>query len=194
MNQDWQGLSPEDELERADDLLNQADALLKRHQAKDDAGGMDWYPTPELDEDDLPILTEVVEDFALPPDWPATSAPHATGFERPPTPPPKAHASSVQAPPSAGADHSAALQAALSSRLAEKLVELDTEIAREIGLWVSNEMPQILSRELDGLASRLQAEMQAHLRATLLPELSARVGRLLDDAGAPQAVQPPSRT
>lgn len=185
---EWPALPPDDELARADDLLNQADALLRRHHISDEpapARTDDWAPGTELDDDDLPILTEVVDAFELPHPLPPTPARAPTGFERPPVPEAAAAAAaalSVSTTPSP-----AALQDALSAKLAERLVELDTEIAREIGNWIAMEMPQILARELDQLAARVQAEMQAHLRATLLPELSARVGSLLDHKGAPHA-------
>lgn len=185
---EWPALPPDDELTRADDLLSQADALLRRHHQSDEptpASTDDWTPGTELDDDDLPILTEVVEDFELPHALPLTPARARTGFERPPFPPTPEAVAAAAAMPAASTPSAAALQDALSARLAERLVELDTEIAREIGNWVAMEMPQILARELDQLASRVQAEMQAHLRATLLPELSARVGSLLDQKAAP---------
>ena len=191
---DWHALPPDDELERADSLLDQADALLRRHRMDDrrpDATTPDWPASADLDDADLPILTEIVEGFALPADLPPRTTHPSTGFERPPpSPPPWPNAPVVPtiapAPTVAATTQDAtALQDALSARLAERLVELDTEIAREIGNWIAAEMPQILARELDQLATRLQTEMQSHLRATLLPSLSARVGSLLDQAAAP---------
>ncbi|MFU2489275.1 hypothetical protein [Thauera sp. WH-1] len=181
---EWPALPPDDELTRADDLLNQADALLRRHHQSDQpapASTDDWAPGTELDDDDLPILTEVVDDFELPHPLPPTAVRAPTGFERPPAP----EATAAAALAAASTPSPAALHDALSAKLAERLVELDTEIAREIGNWVAMEMPQILARELDQLASRVQAEMQAHLRATLLPALSARVGSLLDHKATP---------
>lgn len=174
---DWPALPPDDELERADSLLDQADALLRRHRMDDrrtDTAAPDWPASADLDDADLPILTEIVEGFALPADLPPRTTHPSTGFERPPPPTVAATTQEVTA-----------LQDALSARLAERLVELDTEIAREIGNWIAAEMPQILARELDQLATRLQTEMQSHLRATLLPSLSARVGSLLDQAAEP---------
>lgn len=183
----WSSFPDDDEFERADDLIDQADALLRRHRGTDaPAPNVPHEPAHErFDDDELPILTEVVEDFELPHALPLAPARAPTGFERPPSPPTPEAVAAAAAMPAASTPSAAALQDALSARLAERLVELDTEIAREIGNWVAMEMPQILARELDQLASRVQAEMQAHLRATLLPELSARVGSLLDQKAAP---------
>lgn len=64
---DWPAFSTEDELERADSLLHQADALLgrRRDQAADQtAAALD-------SEDDLPILTDIVDEQALAELWPA---------------------------------------------------------------------------------------------------------------------------
>ena len=57
----------------------------------------------------------------------------------------------------------------------------DTLIAHEVETWLSNELPQLLSRELDKLNERLRIETLAHLRATLLPTLSAHIASRLDD-------------
>jgi hypothetical protein len=197
---DWPTLPPDDELERADSLLNQADALLRRHRVDDkhaDATADDWAPGAELDgdDDDLPILTEIVEDYELPPALPRVPSRSVTGFDRAPAQSAALHETAraplstpgMPTPAQTTATADTAIQDALSARLAERLVKLDTEIAREIGNWVAAEIPQILARELDQLAARVQAEMQAHLRATLLPEISARVGRLLDPAADPLA-------
>lgn len=193
---DWSPLPPDDELERADDLLDQADALLRRHHARSEppsSVGDDWTPNAGLDDDDLPILTEVVDDFDIPSEPPlARQRPaDALGLDTLQASSPF-RGQSIFTPPSpapfvAPGQHATEPSDAMSSRLAERLVELDTEIAREIGNWVAAEMPQILARELDQLAGRVQAELQAHLRATLLPELSARVGKLLDHAADPGA-------
>lgn len=158
------------ELNIADDLLDKADALLRRHRADLLAAP----PTPAeggSDDDDLPILTEIVSDFGdgLPvlTDSIDTLAPPAPAFV-PPAP--------VTATPAA-----AAAQATTPGvLLAEQLIELDTEIAREIETWLAAELPQIVARELDSLGERIRVETLAHLRATLLPELSARIARRLD--------------
>lgn len=65
--------------------------------------------------------------------------------------------------------------------LAERLVTLDTAISRLIEDWVANELPQLVSRELDDLAERLRMKASAHLRATLQPLISAEIANTLDD-------------
>ena len=65
--------------------------------------------------------------------------------------------------------------------LAERLVTLDTAISRLIEDWVANELPQLVSRELDDLAERLRVKASAHLRATLQLLISAEIANTLDD-------------
>lgn len=67
------------------------------------------------------------------------------------------------------------------ARLVEHLVQIDTLIAREVETWLTNELPQLLSRELDTLSERLRIETLAHLRATLLPTLSDHIASRLDE-------------
>lgn len=135
------------DLAEADLLLNKADALLRRHRAT-----LPTPPAPVLSDDfgDLPILTDVVEDFDQSPAQPATSA------TLPPVEPP---AGAIEA--------------------IEQLVELETEIKREIEDWLDAELPQIVSRELDRLSERLMEEVTAHARATLLHTLSERISERL---------------
>ena len=180
---EWLPPSRDDDLERADDLLGQADALLRRHRGQSDMAAHSHAPTqdpaPAFDDDDLPILTEIVEDLDLPPTWSghkAADAAAASIFHTRPAP----------APAVTTADQ-AGHRAAVAQLLAEKLVELDTEIARKVADWVAVEFQQVLDRELERLGERVRAEMLAHLRATLLPELSAQVSTLLDDSARPSA-------
>lgn len=173
---EWPPPSMDDDLERADDLLGQADALLRRHRGQSDmeAPRHAQEPDPAFDDDDLPILTEIVDDLDLAQAWPAHKAADAAAasiFFMPPAP--------ATAVPAAG---QGAHRAAVAQHLAEKLVELDTEIARKVADWVAVEFQQVLDRELERLGERVHAEMLAHLRATLLPELSAHVSTLLDDS------------
>lgn len=186
----WPPPPRDQDLERADDLLDQADALLRRHRGQAEPGPQPLDgthdPGPAFDDDDLPILTEIVDDLDLPPGW---SEP------RPPTPlasapapsPPLADQAALRPETPAAQQSPRAQQAALAQHLAERLVQLDTEIAREVADWVAVEFQQVLDRELARLGERLHAEMLAHLRATLLPELSARVSTLLDDGLKPTA-------
>lgn len=66
--------------------------------------------------------------------------------------------------------------------LAELLVGLDTELAREIEAWFAKELPQLVTRELDRLAGRLQEETLAHMRATLIPVLAEHISRRLGNS------------
>lgn len=116
-------------------------------------------PEPAFDDDDdLPILTEIVEDLDLPPTWSGHrrhSAAAASIFHTRPAP----------APAVTTADQ-AGHRAAVAQHLAEKLVELDTEIARKVadGRGRASKSSTVSS---NGSAS-VRAEMLAHLRATLL--------------------------
>lgn len=126
-------------------------------------------PLNELDEgDDLPILTDVVEE-RIEPYIGGSSTPiilEPINDEPPPEP-----IAVLTAPVEQSTDH-----------LAERLVALDTAISRHIEEWVNTELPQLVSRELDDLAERLREAAAAHLRATLLPLLSAEIADTLDDA------------
>ena len=230
----------DDELERADDLLGQADALLRRHRG-DATPASPRTPSPggagpaepadaapatspatmqAFDDDDLPILTEVVDDLDLPAEifqpveapfaaaavasaaampsfvrslaaaqfTPAGEPAAATVRDAAPEPvtqpePPAPQTPHPQPAPSAAESATsppARSAAAQEQQLAERLVELDTAIAREIDEWAARELPQIIARELERLGERIQDEALAHLRATLLPGISARVSSLFD--------------
>ena len=179
---EWPPSPRDDDLERADDLLGQADALLRRHRGQSDMEAPRHAQDPDPafdDDDDLPILTEIVDDLDLPPTWTehkVANAAAASTFITPPAP-----AAVVSA------SDQAVHRAAVAQHLVEKLVELDTEIARKVADWVAVEFQQVLDRELERLGERVRAEMLAHLRATLLPELSAQVSTLLDDSARPSA-------
>lgn len=203
----WPPYARDDELERADDLLNQADAFLRRHRGSTDtspehfpAEHRDGQPSaaagaraPAGDDDELPILTDVVDDFDLGEAWPAAFGARPRGFSPLPSPIPETAAPSQSSAaaqafgtgpvlPASPPAPAAAPGAHEREALAQQLVALDTRITREVSAWMASELPQIVERELDQFADRLQAELQAHLRATLLPELSARIGGLLDGA------------
>lgn len=140
------------ELREADLLLSKADALLKRHR---------FSPAPpdpiEDDFSDIPILTDVVEDFELEP----------LPEPLPEPPPPK---------PIAAPDPVLTIE---SDAMIEQLVGLDTEIARAIEDWFENELPQLVSREFDRFSAHLHEQAIAQVRATLLPILSERVATRL---------------
>lgn len=187
---DWLPLPPDEELERADDLLDQADALLGRHRAAKPANeaGAPTPPSPaDADSTDLPILTEVVDPSELPLGW-SERDPDPLIFDSPPAekaapveaPPSPAHAPPPPAPAFSAAESAVTTEDRVAYQIAERLIELDTLIARSINDWMDQEFPQILQRELDNLSERLQVELQAHLRATLQPELSAHISRQME--------------
>ena len=79
---EWKPLPHDEDLARADDLLDQADALLRRHRSTIDFtpgapfhdAGRDQpsesdLESLDLEDEDLPILTEVVEDLEISDDW-----------------------------------------------------------------------------------------------------------------------------
>lgn len=124
----------------------------------------DDEPT-SIDGDDLPVLTDVVDERIEPyigDSEPIILEPMHSEAELAHTAPP---AGITQAP----------------GDLAERLVTLDTAISRLIEDWVANELPQLVSRELDDLAERLRLKASAHLRATLQPLISAEIANTLDD-------------
>lgn len=141
------------DLEAADRLLDQANALLRRHR---DAEPAATTVAPQ-DSDELPILTDVVDE----------SDPELSRLV-------------AQANTAASAQDTALSGQLPADTLTERLIRLDTELSREIETWVSKEFPQILAGELERLTERMQTEMITHLRAVLLPELSQRISRLLD--------------
>lgn len=117
--------------------------------------------------DDLPVLTDVVDERI---------EPYISESSNPIILEPINEAPAPEGEP---ASRLAVGQA--TDHLAERLVALDTAISRHIEEWVNNELPQLVSRELDDLAERLREAAGAHLRATLLPLLSAEIADKLDD-------------
>ncbi|MCK0512508.1 hypothetical protein [Aromatoleum buckelii] len=145
-------IDQDDDLKAADELLDKADALLRRHKGAE-------LPEPDefvvLDDDELPVLTDIVDPSELERLELAEPRPAAAVVPDEPVP-------------------------IAASELAEQLVSLDATISREVETWFATELPQLLSRELDKLADRLRVETLAHLRATLLPALSERISRSLE--------------
>ncbi len=144
--------------EEGDRLIEKADALIQRH------GNFAIAP----DADDLPVLTDVVDERIEP--FIGDIAPVLDRIDIEPAlaEPPPAFATSVQ-----------------PGDLAERLVALDTAISRHIEEWVASELPQLVSRELDDLAERLRTRAAAHLRATLIPLVSAAIADSLDPESTP---------
>jgi hypothetical protein len=154
------------ELELADSLIGKADALLRRHNGTPAPAQSEAADAPNDDSDELPILTDVVLDFD-------DNIPLLNDV---------AHlGASAQPAATAPTTDNAGRNNQDHALLVEHLVEIDTLIAHEVEAWISNELPQLLSREIEKLNERLRIETLAHLRATLLPTLSAHIASRLDD-------------
>lgn len=65
-------------------------------------------------------------------------------------------------------------------QISEHLIQLDAYIAQAIDGWLAQELPQIIAGELDSLVERLRMQTAAHMRATLLPEISDKLSSILD--------------
>lgn len=117
------------------------------------------------DGDDLPVLTEVVNDRVEP--YIGESTPIIL---EPITPEPAAFDAVALASPEDA-----------TNLMAERLIALETAISRHIEDWMANELPQLLSRELDEFADRIRVKAVAHLRSTLLPLISTEIADNLDD-------------
>ncbi len=168
----WAPLPRDDELERADELLDQADALLRRHRGAEQGAAR---PRAALDDEDLPILTDVVDDLELVQE-PATAGAQSPGATE---------------PASAPAAERAAAAAPIRPGEAQK--DLEQALLREVESWITSEMPRILARELDQLGERLREEMLAHLQSTLAPRLSGRQAADLRSGEDPTQAPGPSR-
>ncbi|MEC5399411.1 hypothetical protein [Uliginosibacterium sp. H1] len=75
--------------------------------------------------------------------------------------------------------HAEAVQNAVA-QMSEQLIELDAFISQSMEDWVSRELPQIIDKQFDSMVERVRAETTAHMRATLLPEISEKLSSLLD--------------
>ncbi|WP_341678484.1 hypothetical protein [Niveibacterium sp. SC-1] len=71
-------------------------------------------------------------------------------------------------------------QSGASQAIAERLIDLDAYIAQSLETWISRELPQIVAGELDSMVERLRVKTLAHMRATLVPELSQKLSETLD--------------
>ena len=172
-------------------VMVKADALIYRHQNRSLAG-LDG-DLPMLDEivgEDLPLLDDVAE--------PPVSLPAAQAAA------PQPIDSRLKELATRHAEELAALKAerdALSARLAsaeqaiaeterdasarkmqfaEHLIAFDAFLAQAIEAWMGRELPQIVAGELEGFRDRIRERTLAHLHATLVPELSARLSEALE--------------
>lgn len=158
----WRDSPLPEELEHADELLEKAEALIRKHQG---LGGADMV-------EDLPVLTDVVD-----PAEPTEGTPPAAQA----APEPAAVAAAPATADMPSVEDMPATPAAIDEELlVERLIGLDAGLSRAIEAWVSDELPQILSREFDAMTERIRAEALAHLRATLIPQLSSDISAMLD--------------
>lgn len=198
------------DLERADELLDQADAFLRRHRAgfadaasaNPDAAEPAATELDPFDDEDLPILTDVVDDYDL--------APAATAAVDSTTPP--ASIPEIEpAPASAvadGTDATAARARTVIDRLADArsrqfaaharsladearsfaatLIDgsTDSAVARAVEAWLIDELPQILARELAQLSFRVNNEVSTGLRAAIRQALADSAHRRAATAAA----------
>lgn len=152
--------------EENDHLIEKAAALMHRHES-----------FVAHDDDDLPILTDVVETDPL------ESRIEPFIGDTPPIILEAAEAE-LSAEPDLDSDQAPEVDAPApipaAPDLSEKLAELDELIARQISDWIDNELPQLVSRELDAFSERIREQAATHLRAALLPQLSTGIAEILD--------------
>lgn len=65
-------------------------------------------------------------------------------------------------------------------QFSEQLIELDAYIAQAVDAWLAKELPQIISGEIESFTEKLKSRTGAHMRATLLPDISNKLSALLD--------------
>jgi len=112
---------------------------------------------PQAIDDEPPMLTEVVdEDDDLPI---LTSVDDGT-----PEP----------------ATHVAATPETVPPDFVEQLIELDAIINRRVDDWLNKELPTVLSAAIDAAKARIRDEIHAHVRSTLLSDISQEISQLLD--------------
>lgn len=65
--------------------------------------------------------------------------------------------------------------------MSEHLIDLDSYLAQSLDQWMTTELPQLVSTEMAGMVERLRSRASAHLRATLVPQLSEKLSSVLDE-------------
>lgn len=198
-----QPVAGDPDLERADDLLDQADAFLRRHRAgfADAAHGAEQEARfAPFDDEDLPILTDVVDESEL---WPAQAAagaqpaPAAPAASPPAAAAPAPVADALRPGPASVIDrladarsrHLAAQARAGGGEIATgthgaAAAGVEAAIARAVETWLADELPQILARELAQISFRINAEVGSSLRAAVRSAaLAAASARTSDVSG-----------
>jgi uncharacterized FlaG/YvyC family protein len=146
----------------ANDVIDKADSLMRRHRAfvAGDAPAVAVPPEPTFTPttehtpvpEDLPVLTEIVADDD----------------------------EVARATTAAASD----IEALLRERLAAALPQQRELLRRELALWLDEQLPQLVMRVLDGVTDQLVAQINTQARMTLLPKLQAA---LEADTDAPSA-------
>lgn len=179
---------PSDDLEVSDTLMVKADALIHRHRPSIAPTPDDLPVLTDVLGEDLPVLDDVAEHIALddelpPADLVVPEMPRqelVTPAAVIVAPDPAVIAAAADAAAKAAREEAAALADAAKMRMAEQLIEFDAHIAQTLESWISNELPQIVAAEVDGMVERLRIKTLAHMRATLVPDLSHKLSELLD--------------
>jgi len=181
-------ITPNDDLDASDTLLVKADALIHRHRSSTLPQADDLPVLTDVLGEDLPVLDDIADEIALddeiadaapdpvPVETPAEPAPAPVIIE----PDPAIIAAAAEAAAQAAREEASAQAQAAQMRIAEQLIEFDAHIAQTLESWISNELPQIVAAEVDGMVERLRVKTLAHMRATLVPDLSHKLSELLD--------------
>ncbi len=114
------------------------------------------------EDDDLPLLTDVVVTDAFAP-LPTSDTAHREPPLRPPPDP-------------------AEVERLAGEIVTARLTALRADIDREMAVWLTTALPEIVRGELAGLGERIVASVRTQILTTLLPELE----RALDETQPPQ--------
>ncbi len=137
-------------MNHGDDLLQQANQLMRRHRSFVAGGAQSAVAeAPSTDRDDLPVLTEVVEEPV------ERSALDSTGVGSQPAIAPER------------------IEALALEMLFERLPVQRQALAEELAKWLDSDLPEVIMRVLDGITDQLVAQIAEEARAALLPRLQA---------------------
>lgn len=148
----------DDHVEKADQIIERADALLNRHQ--DQAPSFAASLPPGSATTAIPVLTEMIEDGDQ-----AETSDSNSGSASPAS---TSNTTNATTPPAASGEAAPVV-------LIEHLIGIEAEVTRAVEHWLQQELPELIERETRALASRVQAQISAHARATLATALSERI-------------------
>ena len=167
-----------------------ADALIHRHRSSTLPQADDLPVLTDVLGEDLPVLDDIADEIALddepleaplqPAETTTTPAAEPTALPAIVEPDPAIIAAAADAAAKAAREEALVQAQAAQMRMAEQLIEFDAHIAQTLESWISNELPQIVAAEVDGMVERLRIKTLAHMRATLVPDLSHKLSELLD--------------